>query len=307
MTTFRYQVREEDQATGKTVKELIATHFKISGRLKKKIKREGLFFISNRPVLNYYRPLAGEILTIQLPEEASDFPPEDIPLAVLYEDPHLLILNKQPGIVVHPTNGNPEHTLANGIMQYMLVSGQRFKIRFINRLDMGTSGVILIGKNSHAQDHITRQMKAGTVEKIYIAILRGIPPHPEGVVDLPIGRPDPEQLQRRVMPEGGAPSVTRYRVLEKLGSGYSLVQLRLETGRTHQIRVHMAHLGHPVLGDFLYGREESALIGRQALHAASLAFAHPVTGEPMKIAAPLPSDITEALERLRRQNALGTC
>lgn len=299
MTRFRYIVQTSDEEGKKAVRDLIYTNFNISSRLKKKIKRESLVFVNGMAVKNHHLPKAGDILTIGLPEESSYFPPEDIPLSILYEDEDLLILNKQPGVVVHPTNGNPCHTLANGIMKYMLDTDQQFKIRFVNRLDMGTSGVVVVGKNSHAQDNMTKQMQKGTVEKTYLAILQGIFKDKTGVVDLPIGRPDPERLQRAVMTEGGSPSVTRFKVLEELGGAYSLVQLQLETGRTHQIRVHMAHLGHPVLGDHLYGEERPELISRQALHSSSLAFHHPVTGEFIKITAPLPSDMKEALERLR--------
>lgn len=302
MTKFRYIVQSSDEDGKKAVRDLIYTNFNISSRLKKKIKRENLVFVNGMPVKNHHLPRAGDILTIGLPEESSYFPPEDIPLSILYEDDDLLILNKQPGVVVHPTNGNPFHTLANGIMKYMLDTDQQFKIRFVNRLDMGTSGVVVVGKNSHAQDNMTKQMQKGTVEKTYLAILQGIFEDKAGVVNLPIGRPDPERLQRAVMTEGGSPSVTRYEVLEEIGGAYSLVQLQLETGRTHQIRVHMAHLGHPVLGDHLYGEENPQLIDRQALHSYSLAFLHPVTGKPIKITAPLPSDMEEALERLKQNN-----
>ena len=302
MTRFRYIVQSSDEDGKKAVRDLIYTNFNISSRLKKKIKRENLVFVNGMPVKNHHLPRAGDILTIGLPEESSYFPPEDIPLSILYEDDDLLILNKQPGVVVHPTNGNPFHTLANGIMKYMLDTDQQFKIRFVNRLDMGTSGVVVVGKNSHAQDNMTKQMQKGSVEKTYLAILRGIFEDKAGVVDLPIGRPDPERLQRAVMTEGGSPSVTRYEVLEEPGGAYSLVQLQLETGRTHQIRVHMAHLGHPVLGDHLYGEEHPQLIRRQALHSYSLAFLHPVTEKPIKITAPLPSDMKEALERLKQNN-----
>ena len=302
MTRFRYIVQSSDEDGKKAVRDLIYTNFNISSRLKKKIKRENLVFVNGMPVKNHHLPRAGDILTIGLPEESSYFPPEDIPLSILYEDDDLLILNKQPGVVAHPTNGNPFHTLANGIMKYMLDTDQQFKIRFVNRLDMGTSGVVVVGKNSHAQDKLTKQMQKGSVEKTYLAILHGIFEDKAGVVDLPIGRPDPERLQRAVMTEGGSPSVTRYQVLEEIGGAYSLVQLQLETGRTHQIRVHMAHLGHPVLGDHLYGEEHPQLIPRQALHSYSLAFLHPVTGEPIKITAPLPSDMKEALERLKQNN-----
>ena len=302
MTRFKYIVQNSDEDGKKAVRDLIYTNFNISSRLKKKIKRENLVFVNGMPVKNHHLPQAGDILTIGLPEETSYFPPEDIPLNILYEDDDLLILNKQPGVVVHPTNGNPFHTLANGIMKYMLDTDQQFKIRFVNRLDMGTSGVVVVGKNSHAQDNMTKQMQKGSVEKTYLAILQGNFEDKSGVVDLPIGRPDSERLQRAVMAEGGSPSVTRYEVLEELVGAYSLVQLQLETGRTPQIRVHMAHLGHPVLGDHLYGEEQPQLISRQALHSSSLAFLHPVTGKPIKITAPLPSDMKEALERIQQNN-----
>jgi 23S rRNA pseudouridine1911/1915/1917 synthase len=242
-------------------------------------------------------PKAGDIVSISIPDEISYFPPESIPIQPIYEDDDLLIINKQPGVVVHPTNGHPDHTIANGVTQYMLDTDQSFKIRFINRLDRDTSGLLALGKNSHAQDGFVKQMKAGVVEKKYLAVVKGIFPDDQGTIDQPLGRPDPDQVHRGVV-DGGHPSVTHFRVIKRYPSGYTLLELILETGRTHQIRVHLSHLGYPIVGDTLYGCADDQLIKRQALHAESLSFLHPVTGKPLNLEAPLPEDMVELLNRI---------
>lgn len=261
-------------------------------------------------------PQEGDVLLVVLPEEKSYFVPEPIPIDPVFEDEELLVINKQPGIVVHPTHSRPSHTIAGGIAQYMLDTGQEFKIRFINRLDMDTSGLLVLGKNAHAQNDYVKQQQAGKVEKRYLAVVKGIPGPvgTKGTVDAPIGRPDPEHPRRSVM-EGGRPSVTHYEVLEIFPrgqmsgetsdsmedgrSGYTLLSLLLETGRTHQIRVHMSHLSHPVVGDYLYGGEAIHLIDRQALHACGLSFSHPITKERLRLEAPLPDDMVRLLAQLR--------
>ena len=183
----------------------------------------------------------------------------------------------------------------------MQQTDQSFKIRFVNRLDMDTSGLLVIAKNAYCQNDYTNQMKANTVEKRYISIVCGILESDSGTIDLPIGRPDPDNVARGVM-EGGAPSVTHYKVIERFyDQNYTLVELLLETGRTHQIRVHMSHIGHPVLGDWLYGGVNEELISRQALHAARLTFTHPVTKKRMVLEAPLPKDMQKVLNILRSQ------
>ena len=218
----------------------------------------------------------------------------------------MLVIDKQPGIVTHPTKGHPVGTIANGLMRYMEQHGSSFKIRFVNRLDMNTSGLLMIAKNSHCQDSMMKQMKLDKVEKTYLAILHGVIPEERGTIDQPIGRPDPDDMRRRVM-EDGYPSVTHYEVLERFeipgaeGGGYTLVKLRLETGRTHQIRVHMTYAGHPLIGDTLYGSEDRELIGRQALHAASLRFFQPVSGEQIRCEAALPQDMERAVRLLREK------
>ena len=255
MSQFQYIVTKEDREAERSVKELVRANFTFSSRLMTKLKQKHLVKLNGETMQWWITPEAGDIITATLPEEKSDFPPEDIPIAVVYEDADLLVINKQPGVVVHPTKGKPCHTIANGLMQKMLEEGENYKIRFVNRLDMNTSGLLIVAKNSHAQDALTKQMNASArgLHKKYKAIVVGEMPEDSGTIDLPLGRPDPEEVERWVLPveQGGYPSVTHYQVLDRF-HGHSLVELELETGRTHQIRVHLSYLGYPILGDHLY-------------------------------------------------------
>lgn len=296
MTEFIYKVTTEDQ--GLEVKDIMRNHFDFSARLRNKIKREKLVLLNDQQTQGWIVPKEGDVIKIVLPDEKSNFEPQDIPVYPVFEDDDILIINKQPGLIVHPTKGHPSGTVANALMHYMEKTGQSFKIRFVNRLDMDTSGLLVIAKNAYCQNDYTRQMKENLVEKRYISIVNGIIESDSGVIELPIGRPDPENVRRGVM-ENGAPSVTHYKVLERFPKrGYTLVELLLETGRTHQIRVHMSHIGHPVLGDWLYGGDNILLIERQALHAARLTFTHPITKKELQLEAPLPDDMKQALEKL---------
>ncbi|MBE6034158.1 RluA family pseudouridine synthase [Aminipila sp.] len=296
---FQYIVTEEDR--GISYKELVRSNFTFSSRLMTKLKQNNLVFINGESIKMYLPATPGDIITIELPEETSNFIPEPIDIHPVFEDSDLLIINKQPGYVVHPTKGHPLHTMANGIMKYMIDTNQSFKIRFINRLDMNTSGLLAVAKNSHSQDEFTKQMKENKVAKRYAAIVKGIIKEDSGTVNAPLGRPDPERVERGVM-ENGAPSVTHYKVLERYETGYTLVELLLETGRTHQIRVHMSHIGFPILGDHLYGGENPWLIERQALHARYLSFYHPVSAKWMEVEAPLPDDMLETIEKIKSIN-----
>lgn len=297
MTEFIYKVTEEDRNL--EIKDIMRTHFDFSARLRNKIKREKLVTLNGEYTPGWITPSPGDVIKITLPDEQSSFQPQSIPVFPVYEDDNLLVINKQPGITVHPTKGHPAGTIANALMYYMGQTNQSFKIRFINRLDMDTSGLLVVAKNSYCQNDYTRQMKENLVQKRYTAIVKGLPASDSGTIDLPIGRPDPEDVRRGVM-ENGSPSVTHYKVIERFYmSGYSLVELLLETGRTHQIRVHMSHIGHPVLGDWLYGGDNVNLIQRQALHAAKLSFTHPITKERLNLTAPLPDDIENALSKLK--------
>lgn len=298
MSKFQYIVTTED--AGIPVKSLLRQKFSFSSRLLTKLKYQHLVFLNGEEVAGWITPNPGDVLSVKLPEEKSDFPAEDIPIYPVFEDDDLLIINKQYGVIVHPTKGHPYHTIANGLMKYMLDTNQSFKIRFVNRLDMDTSGLLIVAKNSHAQDELTKQMKANRTEKRYFAIVNGIISEDEFTVNLPIGRPDPERVERGVMPveAGGYDSVTHVKVLQRFSKGYTMIELLLETGRTHQIRVHISHLGYPLVGDRLYGGNNPDLIDRQALHAYKLTFNHPVSGERMTVESPLPEDIREVIEKI---------
>ncbi len=305
---FRYVVKKEDE--GLKIKSLLKCNLGFSTRLLNKLKVQGGVLLEGEPVKMHIKPEAGQVITIGLPEERSEFIPEDIPISIVYEDDDLLVINKQPGFVVHPTNGHPIHTLANGIMKYMIDSEQSFKIRFVNRLDMNTSGLLIVAKNSFCQKDFAVQMANQKVIKKYVAMVTGHMANDEGTIDLPIGKADEERVER-VVREDGAPSVTHYKVLERytkqginrnqdlIVKEFTLVELLLETGRTHQIRVHMAEIGHPVVGDILYGEDSPLLIERQALHAKYLRFQHPVTGEILEPEAPLPKDMLDLIEKIK--------
>ncbi len=291
---FKYIVKEEDKEL--RIKELLKRRFGFSSRLLTKLKKGEHVFLNGESIKMYEKGRPGDEITVTLPKEISDFEPQPIPIDIIYEDRDLLILNKQPGYVVHPTKGHPDNTIANGVMRHMLDRGESYKIRFINRLDRDTSGVLLIGKNSHSQDYLTKQFQEGTVVRKYIAVVKGIVKNNSGTIDEPIGRPIEGDIKRTVMPDG-APSVTHYRVIERFIE-HTLVELKLETGRTHQIRVHMTHIGHPIVGDDLYGYAED-LIERQALHASEVIFDHPVTRQRMSISADLPQDIKVLIQELK--------
>ncbi|WP_206459248.1 RluA family pseudouridine synthase [Anaerovorax sp. IOR16] len=294
---FEYVIKESDE--GLQIKELLRRHYGFSSRLMRKFKVVGGVCLNGEPVKLYHKGVTGDLISVNLPEESSDFEPEDISICAAYEDEDLLVVNKQPGYVVHPTKGHPNHTIANGIMKYMVSRGEKYKIRFINRLDMDTSGLLIVAKNSHCQDDLSKQMAKNIVTKKYVAIVHGSFDEEEGIIDLPINRVSEDHVIRGVM-ENGYPSITRYRVLERFLE-YSFLELHLETGRTHQIRVHMSHIGHPLVSDALYGKEEPELIERQALHAAYLSFRHPVSGEFMNIEAPIPKDMQNLLKKLREK------
>ena len=327
MAKFTYIVKESDREL--SIKELLSRNFSFSSRFMTKLKQNRLIFLNGESMPGWILPNPGDVITVVTPEETSDFPPEAIPISIVYEDDDLLVINKQPGIVVHPTKGKPCHTIANGLMKRMLDKGESYKIRFVNRLDMNTSGLLIVAKNSYAQDNLTKQMKTDHIQKKYMAIVSGVMAQDSGTIDLPLGRPDPNEVERWVVPveEGGYPSVTHFKVLKRFKKN-TLVELQLETGRTHQIRIHLAYIGHPIESDHLYCHGDpfeyrrihgdprpsldgspgprmetnpeivSDIINRQALHAFSLTFKHPVTGERLHLEAPLPDDMKRALAYL---------
>ena len=281
MREFKFVVEKEDEGIG--LRKLLKKRLGFSSRLLTKLNSAKQVYLNGNVLRGYMKPKAGDIIKAVLPEERSNFPEADIPINVIYEDDDLLIINKQAKITVHPTRLHQDETIANGLMKYMRENSKSFKIRFVNRLDMDTSGLLIVGKNSNAQDKIIHQMHKDYVEKTYITLVNGIVSDDEFTVNLPIGRPDPDSPLRSVMEVHGKPSITHVKVLERFSSGFTLLKVRLETGRTHQIRVHLTHLGHPLCGDTLYGDHCPEIIDRQALHAYNLSFKHTIKKWNLKL------------------------
>ena len=276
--------------------DILRTDLSISSRLVRQLKKNKGVTVNNHKISLSANMRLGDVITIKLPEEENIFNPEEIPVNILYEDSSILVVNKDPFMVVHPTQGHPYGTLANGLAQYMLNQGDSYKIRFANRLDRDTSGAMVVCKSGLAQKIISDQMQDQSIVKQYVAIVEGIVEGNKGTINEPIDRAYEDSVHRIVRADG-QPSVTHYEVLERFKE-HTFVRITLETGRTHQIRVHMKHLGHTIVGDELYGSTHE-FINRQALHSVYLEF-KTVTGDIKCVDAPLLADMNDLLERLRK-------
>lgn len=284
------------EQSGRTVRSLLKYELGLSTARINRLKRtaSGLTVNGSRVFTNAILQ-AGDRLAVDL--DAAEHPtaisPVPMELDIVFEDSHLLILNKPAPLAVIPSSLTPgEPTLASGLAAYL---GKGFSFHPVNRLDRGTTGLMAVAKSGFVHDRLRRALHGSGFFRQYQAICTGTPQPHSGSVALPIGRAPDSAIRRQVCPNG-RPSFTDYRVLNA-GGGFSLVELTPRTGRTHQLRVHMAALGCPLAGDWLYGAEDPALIARPALHAARLELLHPVTGEPLSFTAPLPEDMTTVLER----------
>lgn len=248
---------------------------------------------------------AGDRVQWTIPEPvSSEVLPEDIPLNILYEDPHIIVINKPAGLVVHPAAGNEDGTLVNALLHHCSdlagIGGEK-RPGIVHRLDKDTSGVMVVAKTEQSMAELARQFKARETEKEYMAIVRGVPEPPSGRIETTIGRHKIHRKKMAANVKHGRRAVSNYSVVETLNNA-ALVRVRIETGRTHQIRVHMAFLKHPILGDKLYARPQPAdplWPDRQMLHAAKLSFTHPNTSDRISFAPPLPEDMQAVLEKLR--------
>lgn len=232
----------------------------------------------------------GELLQISLIEEqvSQNIIPVSMPLDIFYEDEDILVLNKPSNTPIHPSQNNYDNTLANGVISYFNEQGISCVFRCINRLDRDTTGLTIIAKNTLSSCILSKMIKKRQIHREYLAVVRGLIPA-YGTITAPIARAYGSTIERCVNFERGEPAITHYRRLS-YRNGYALVSIRLETGRTHQIRVHMKHIGHPLPGDFIYNPGDTS-IGRQALHSYKLTFSHPITKQPMSFCASLPSDM----------------
>jgi 23S rRNA pseudouridine1911/1915/1917 synthase len=270
--------------------------------------REGLALVNGKPEKPGYKVKLGEKVTLELPERpVHDVLPEPIPLTVIYEDPHIIVLNKPPGLVVHPAPGNYTGTLVNALLYHYgsLPSsggGGRERAGIVHRLDKDTSGVMVVARTQEALRSLSTQFRNRIVKKQYLALVAGVIKKGSGSIEVGLGRHVKERKKISVHTHKAREAITGYTVKERY-PGATLVAVEIKTGRTHQIRVHMAHIGHPVLGDRVYGGTKASksgerLFARQMLHAESLALLHPETGHPMTFIAPPPADMVEIIEKL---------
>ncbi len=243
----------------------------------------------------------GEKLEIALPEpESSELKPEAIPLDILYEDKDLLVINKPAGLVVHPAAGHWEGTLVNALIYHFNQLSSIYPLRpgIVHRLDKNTSGLLLIAKSDKAHLQLSKQLKSREIKKDYAVIVHGRISQNEGIIDQPIGRHPKDRKKMAVVSSNGRDAVTRFKVLERF-KNHTYLECRIETGRTHQIRVHLSNMGYPIIGDSLYGSKKDDLAARQMLHAWKIQLAHPITFQPVKFEAQLPDDFQKTLILLR--------
>lgn len=282
-----------DQA-GKTAETLLRRELGLSAAGVRRAKT-GRILLDGVPVFTTAVARRGQVLAVDVgdPAGSDQIPPVPGPLDIRYEDEDLLIVDKAGGVPVHPSQGHHGDTLANFLMAHYRDQGLVAAFHPVNRLDRGTSGLMAVAKHAHAHEGLQAQLQAGELRRTYLAVCEGVPVPRRGCVEAPIARAPGSVLKREVSPQG-APARTHYEVLAT-GRGRALVRLTLDTGRTHQIRVHLAHLGCPLVGDFLYGAETEELPDRFALHSAAIRLRQPVTGAGIALEAGLPAELAALL------------
>ena len=278
----------------KNINEILSLEFKISTRLKNKLIKKNMLFLNNTTCDTRAPVKVGDKLIIDFnyEEDNSNIVPNGMDLDIIYEDDWLLIVNKPSGIAIHPSILHFNNSLSNGIRAYFDKIGLKKKIRPVNRLDKDTSGLVIFAKCEYIQECLSLQMQEGILKKEYLCLVSGTINQKSGTINLPIARKE-GSIMERCIDEKGKQAITHYKVIKEF-KNYSLVECRLETGRTHQIRLHMASIGHPLLGDTLYGTS-SSLISRQALHSYKIKFIHPITKKEIELIAKLPQDINTCI------------
>jgi len=295
-TVYDYTVDKKYE--GENVYYFLENEYDYSSRTFRYIIREGKLLINDKEarfvdILKY-----GDLVKVYFPIEHQDADSTNLNIDIIYEDDDIAVINKSAGMVVHVTKSHPLDTLQNAIYYKWENENKQFKTRFVNRLDMDTSGIVVIAKNKYVHHYIQNQNINGEIDKKYILIVEGIIHEKEGYINAPIMRAEGHPL-RRIVHSDGKESISKYKVIEEF-NGYSLVEVKLITGRTHQIRVHFSHIGHPIVGDTLYNENKTKLISHQALHAKTISFIHPRNKEYMTFEAELPDDFRKVIEILKK-------
>lgn len=289
--TLEFVVEKEEEGL---LREFLLEQKGLSRKSLSKIKQKGRLLVNGRDVTVRAMLQEGDKVTVIFPEEemSSYLKPEPMPLDIIYEDEEILLINKPAHVCVHPTSSHKEGTLANGVIHYWQKKGWTRTFHAVSRLDMDTSGLILIAQNRFSHHQLAKQQRARQIERRYYALVEGVVADEEGVIEAPIGRKAGSIIEREVRSDGQYAKTLFW--VRRRYTNYTWLELQLVTGRTHQIRVHLKHIGHPLLGDQLYGGSQT-LITRQALHAYALRFKHPRTARPLSFQAPLPEDMNRLL------------
>ena len=288
----RLELNITPELAGVRVDTLLRKRLLLSGTVIRRIKwLEDGILVDGVRVNTRFIPKSGQVLSVRLSdtERLSGVVPTPGPLDIIYEDEDVIVLNKAAGVSVHPGPGHFGDTLGNFLIHYYEKTGQPADFHPVHRLDRGTSGLLVVAKHPHAQERLKEQLHSPDFCRVYLAVCEGVPRPKAGMVDAPLGPVDGSLMEQQVRPDG-KPARTRYETIRTTGVR-TLLQVELETGRTHQIRVHMSYVGHPLTGDFLYGTEDTNLITRTALHSHRLSFRHPVTGRKLHFVQPLPVDM----------------
>ena len=299
-----YIVKQEEQ--GKRLDTYVANqNNELTRTAAQRLVEQEKILVNRKKQKVAYKVIEGDIVTVEESEaKPIELKAQEIPLDIIYEDKDIIVVNKPKGMVVHPANGNPDGTLVNAIMAICKdsLSGIGGEIRpgIVHRLDKDTSGLLIVAKNDKAHVNMSEQIKNHEVKKTYIALVRGIVKENEATIDMPIGRSRSDR-KKMAVDKNGRNAITHIKVLKRYDK-YTLLEINIETGRTHQIRVHLSHIGYPIIGDYTYsnGKNEFGVIG-QCLHAKCLEFKHPVTGKEMKLEAPLPDYFENILKKLEER------
>ncbi|PQC29808.1 RluA family pseudouridine synthase [Enterococcus mundtii] len=302
MTQLKATIKEEKGRIDKVLTALFADHSR--SQVQQWLK-DGAVSVNGEPVKANYKVKSADAIIVEVPEpEELEIVAEDLPIEIVYEDDDVAVVNKPQGMVVHPSAGHAQGTLVNALMYHMKnLSSINGVIRpgIVHRIDKDTSGLLMIAKNDQAHEALAQQLKDKTSLRKYIALVHGVIPHEKGTINAPIGRSKVDRKMQAIR-EDGKPAVTHFTVLERF-ENFTLVELQLETGRTHQIRVHMKYIGYPLAGDPVYGPKKTLKGNGQFLHAKLLGFTHPQTNERMTFEEPLPEVFEKTLEKLRKDIA----